>query len=192
MKENESVVRSLGFLKLSDIGVHSIRKGVSMYLASLPGGPSPAALSLRGGWSMGQVRDIYFQHSQGGDEHAGCCASMLNMMSDSFACSPAFFTMEVGDADLEEAIRMTFPHHCNMPEMQRILERCLASILHHQPTMEEWNSNHLGLQMPIFCDKELLQSLVDVVDVHQAWDSDLVLTGIPPFIKQIQELHIIR
>ena len=46
--------------------------------------------------------------------------------------------------------------------------------------------------MPIFRDKELLQSLVDVVDVHQAWDSDLVLTGIPPFIKQIQELHIIR
>ena len=86
MKENEPVVRSLGILKLIDICVHSIRKGVSTYLASLPGGPSPAALSLRGGWSMGQVRDIYFQHSQGGDEHAGRCASMLNMMSDSFAC----------------------------------------------------------------------------------------------------------
>ena len=103
-----------------------------------------------------------------------------------------FFTTKVGDANLEEAIRMTFLHHCNMPEMQRILEHCLASILHHQPTMEEWNSNHLGLQMPIFRDKELLQSLVDVVDLHQACDSNLVLTGIPPFIKQIQELHIIR
>jgi hypothetical protein len=48
----------MGYDSVTDIGLHSIRKGVSTYLASLPGGPSPAALCLRGGWSMGQYRPV--------------------------------------------------------------------------------------------------------------------------------------
>ena len=59
---------------------------VSTYLASLPGSPSPAALSIHGRWSMGAVKDIYFDHAQGSDEFCGRCALLLNMMDESFRC----------------------------------------------------------------------------------------------------------
>ena len=48
-KRNE--VRILGF-DANKIGTHSIRKGASSYLSSLPGGPSAAAINIQGGWSM--------------------------------------------------------------------------------------------------------------------------------------------
>ena len=71
LKENKQEALSMGYDSVNDIGLHSIQKGVSTYLASLPGGPSPAVLCLRGGWSMGQVRDISFHQTQGCDEFTG-------------------------------------------------------------------------------------------------------------------------
>ena len=73
----------MGYDSIDDIGIHSVtRKGESTHLASLPGGPPPAELCLIGGWSMGQVRDIYWQQTQGGDEFTGRCACLLSMMSE--------------------------------------------------------------------------------------------------------------
>ena len=94
----------MGYDSIDEIGLHSIRKGVSSYLASLPGGPPPAALCLRGGWSMGQVKDIYFHQTQGGDEFAGRCASMLNLMNGEFATSPAYFKSTVDESDKKKDI----------------------------------------------------------------------------------------
>ena len=68
LREHEQEVLAMGYDSIDEIGVHSVRKGVSTYLASMPGGPAPAALCLRGGWSMGQVKDIYFHQTDGGDE----------------------------------------------------------------------------------------------------------------------------
>ena len=76
---------------VDEIGLHSIRKGVGAYLASLPGGPPPAALCLRGGWSMGRVKDMCFHQTEGGDEFVGGCASMLNLMNEEFATSHPHF-----------------------------------------------------------------------------------------------------
>jgi hypothetical protein len=58
----------MGYDSISDIGIHSIRKGAASYLASLPGGPSYAAIFLQGGWTMGQVKDIYFHQMQAGNK----------------------------------------------------------------------------------------------------------------------------
>jgi hypothetical protein len=40
---------------------------------------------------MGQVKDIYFNQMQAGDEFTGWCISLLNILSANFASSPAFF-----------------------------------------------------------------------------------------------------
>jgi hypothetical protein len=85
LKEHEQEVLNMGYDSIDDIGVHSIRKGAASYLASLPGGPPPAAICLRGGWTMGQIKDIYFHQMQAGDEFTGRCISLLNMMSANFA-----------------------------------------------------------------------------------------------------------
>eukprot|EP00957_Ditylum_brightwellii_P013439 1014486-Ditylum_brightwellii.AAC.1 len=69
----------MGYDNIKHIGLLSFRKGSGSFLASLPGGPSAASTCLRAGWSMGQVRDIYFQQTQAGDEFVGCCMTLLNM-----------------------------------------------------------------------------------------------------------------
>jgi hypothetical protein len=115
LKEHEEEVFSMGYDSIDDIGIHSCRKGASSHLASLPGGPPPAALCLRGGWSMGQVKDIYWHQTQGGDEFTGCCGCMLNMMNENFASSPAFFDDTVGD-DCK-----VFPEFQSIPGFDRIL-----------------------------------------------------------------------
>ena len=87
LKEHENEVLALGYDSLHELGLHSIQKGVSTHLASLLGGPPPATVCLRAGWSMGPVKDIYYHQTQGGDEFVGQCAAMLNMFKGDFACS---------------------------------------------------------------------------------------------------------
>ena len=104
LREHKEEVLSMGYDSIDEIGLHSVRKGVSTYLASMPGGPPAAALCLRAGWSMGQVKDIYFHHMDGGDEFVGRCAAMLNMSNGEFATSPAFFD-GIDNAIVKDAIR---------------------------------------------------------------------------------------
>ena len=54
-------LRRLGY-NVKDVGTHSIRKGAASYLSSLPSGPNPTSICIRGGWTMGRVRDIYMVH----------------------------------------------------------------------------------------------------------------------------------
>ena len=92
LKEHEAEVLAMGYNKTSNLGLHSIQKGVATHLASLlSGGPPPAtAVCLCGGWSMGQVKDICFHQTQGGDKFVGCCIALLNMMNGDFAFSLLF------------------------------------------------------------------------------------------------------
>jgi hypothetical protein len=69
--EHKQEVLAMGYDSTDELGLHSIRKGVSTHLASLLGGPPPAALCLRAGCSMGPVKDIYYHQTQGGDEFVG-------------------------------------------------------------------------------------------------------------------------
>jgi hypothetical protein len=115
LKEHEAEVLSMGFDCIADIHIHSCRKGASSHLASLPGGPPPAALCLRGGWSMGQVTDIYWHQTQGGDEFTGRCGCMLNMMDNNFASSPAFFDDTVGDDWIQSMTGEVFLKFLSIP-----------------------------------------------------------------------------
>jgi hypothetical protein len=101
--------------KLNQIDTHSIRKGAASYLTSIPGkfkicfiffhyfsntfiffkfsgGPSTASVCLRGGWSMGNVKDRYFKYSENGDQFVGRCIAMLPVLHVDFAISPPFLT----------------------------------------------------------------------------------------------------
>jgi hypothetical protein len=49
LKENKDKVLPMGYDSINNIGLHSTCKGAASYLASLPGGLSPAAICLQGG-----------------------------------------------------------------------------------------------------------------------------------------------
>jgi hypothetical protein len=87
LKKNKETVHRLGF-ELKDIGTHSIRKGVSTYLTSLVGGPPAAAILVRGGWSMGNVKDRYFKYAGMGDQYVGRCLTLIPVLEHSLASSP--------------------------------------------------------------------------------------------------------
>ena len=100
----------MGYDSIDDLGLHSLRKGATSHLASMPGGPPPAALRLRGGWPMGQVKDVCCHMTQGGDKFAGCCVCLLNMMSENFGASPALFDSTVDKEWTERVVAEVLPH----------------------------------------------------------------------------------
>ena len=68
----------LGLLKargydVSDIGVHSIRKGAASYAANGIVGmcPSISAICLRAGWTQGAVKDKYLKYEHAADTYLG-------------------------------------------------------------------------------------------------------------------------
>ena len=194
LKEHEGEVLGMGYDSITDIGLHLIRKGVSTYLASLPGGPSPAALSIRGGWSMGQVKDIYFDHSEGGDEFCGRCACLLNLMSSNFATTPVYFLEKVCQKRLDATIGAVFPHFQKIDGMKRILTNCLASLLFHSAHVvgtdvkKGMESNHAARSIPIFRDISLTEDLEMVVGTEWAWQTHQLLTGVPTYIRSLVDL----
>lgn len=171
LEEHKEEVLMMGYdsLLVDKIGLHSIRKGVSTYLASLPGGPPPAALCLRAGWSMGQVKDIYFHQSQGVDEFVGRCASMLNLMNGEFASSPAFFKDSADSAGIKTAVSQVFPHFDGCDGMGRLLEQCLASLVFHQDKILSLPPNHLARSISLFRDPQLRTELAQHVTIVSAW-----------------------
>ena len=203
LEEHKDEVLSMGYDCIKDLGLHSIRKGVSTYLASLPGGPSPAALSIRAGWSMGQVKDIYFDHSEGGDEFCGRCACLLNMMKPDFANSPAFFTGIVDQKAVQRALDLTFPHFRGVEGMERLLVMCIASLSWHSDivlgmegedgTMTEGlDPNHPIRGIAMYRDTEILEPMENAVKVKPSWAVHNVVTGVPPYIKQLVDPQEIR
>ncbi len=81
---------------------------------------------------MGQVKDIYFHQTQGGDEFTGRCSTLLNMMNGEFASSPAFFDAEGVDANwMTETIGKVFPNFQSVGGMDHILRISLASLVHN-------------------------------------------------------------
>jgi hypothetical protein len=108
LKEHEDKVMSMGYDSVNNNALHSIWKGAWLCLASLPGGPQPAAVCLWGGWSMGQTRDVCWHQIQAGDEFVGQCVTLLNMMNGDFAASLMFFDESMD----EEWIKSTVGESC--------------------------------------------------------------------------------
>jgi hypothetical protein len=192
LKEHEQQVLNMGYDSITDIGVHLIWKGVASYLASLPGGPSPAAICVRGGWTMGQVKDIYFHQMQVGDEFTGRCVSLLNMMSAEFATLPAFFKDDTDDGLIVDTVKTVFPHFQNVGGMRRILRMCTASLIHHQETVQGFDSNHIARTIIIFRDPSLMEPVVNKVTTIKAWESTHHLTGMPSHVKELVNLQALR
>jgi hypothetical protein len=193
LKEHEQEVLAMGYDSIKDIGVHSIRKGAASYLASLPGGPPPAAICLRGGWTMGQIKDIYFHQMQAGDEFTGRCVCLLNMMSANFASSPAFFDETTDEDWIQTTVREVFPHFETAEGMGRISRMCLASLVHHRAEVLALDPNHIArTSISIFRDPSKMQLGIDKVQVIHAWESNRHLTGIPPHVKELVDLHSLK
>jgi hypothetical protein len=114
---------------------------------------------------MGQVKDIYWHQTQGGDEFTGRCGCLLNMMSDNFALSPAFFDDTVEDEWLKSTVGEVFPEFLLIQFFDQILQMSLASLIHHQEIVMAFDPNHLARNIPIFQDLSKILTVVDKVKI---------------------------
>jgi hypothetical protein len=105
LKENHIDVQALGF-DVDSLGTHSIWKGAASFLTSLPGGLPAASSSIRGGWSMGNVKDRYFKYMESGDQFVGQCLSLLPILTVDMAASPPFFDIVTASEDYDKVMEL--------------------------------------------------------------------------------------
>ena len=114
---------------------------------------------------MGQVKDVYFHQTQGGDEFVGRCVSLLNMMSGDFAASPVHFDDSV-DADwIKITVGDVFPQFASVDGMEQILHRCLSSLVYHREKVLAFDPNHVARQIPIFRDLTKIEGVLEKLKI---------------------------
>ena len=197
MYEKSADVASMGY-NVKKIGTHSIRKGSSTYLTSLPGGPPAAAIMIRGAWSMGGVRDTYFRYSEAGDQYVGRCLSMNPVLSVSLAASPPHFTFKLGSADdcwINKIVELQFPGVFRVNAFGKLLRNCLCSLIfHHQWIATSLVPNHVVRNVSYALrTEEVLQRGFPLINVSYPWnDEEHVFSGVPPHVALLQELKTVR
>jgi hypothetical protein len=192
-------VRALGF-ELHHIGTHSIRKGAASFLSSLVGGPPAAAISVRGGWSMGNVKDRYFKYMESGDEYVGRCLCLLPMLTEEMASSPPWFDVVANspdDINIYNVVCEQFSVCSLIVGFGRMCRMCLASLLYHRDwIIKNLNCNHcVNICSYSLRDEIIVNEIIDkkLIKVTLPWnDSDHVFTGVPPHVSLLQNLRAIR
>jgi hypothetical protein len=86
-----------------------------------------------------------------------------------------------------------FPFFAEVHGMQRILQRCLASLIYHRDKVMAFDVNHVARRLGIYCDLAKLAPAFEKVKIVQAWDShEYSITGLPPHIKQLVDLEALK
>ena len=207
--KHEEEVNAHGF-EVTDISIHSFRKGGSTYCSSgTTAAPSGIAVNLRGGWSMGGVRDVYFLYEKAGDQYMGRLLAGLNVHSPEFAVSePDFVPVADGitqtemnelqqelDVKVEAALKELFGGTIPLP-IRRTLRVGLACHLHHRAQLEEYVSVSSQIHLMALYRSSSILSLKDFVKVHLPWKEGTTYfqraTGIPPHVVCLAHLKEIK
>jgi hypothetical protein len=207
-EENKEEIKTKFGYDLDDLGTHSIRKGAATYLASIPGGPSAISCCIRGGWTIGNVKERYFKYSEAGDQFVGRCLSLLNILSVEFSVSPPFFECsdENQNGFINNLILAQFPalsnsaNSANSAKHGKLLRMMLASILFHRNWLldsDAFGHNHVVKK----CCYSLRKSDIDLFLVNNPMllstkfpynDNQNKYTGIPPHVILLNEMAALK
>jgi hypothetical protein len=197
LEDHLEEVRAFGF-EVSDIGTHSIRKGATTYLSSQPGGPAPASICIRAGWTLGGVKDVYIKYEQSGDMFCGRSLSMMPLLQPQFgAAPPSFKHGGLTPARIRAITEAIYPALSNTGLWGAVTKFALSSLIFHQSEVEGWPVDHyVRTNCQLFRSAELLAELSPLVHVQYPWDTvtandppPMVGTGIPPHVAILQELR---
>ena len=134
---------------ISELGVHSYRKGAHSYMNSgSTAGPSGAATCIRGGHTMGAARDMCVLQERAGDGYCGCTLTGLPINKPEFAMSHPDFVPDLTNKTAKEikqakkkvkdqvrdGLHELFGHEMlvSFPTVMPFLRHGLASSLHHK------------------------------------------------------------
>ncbi|KAL7564231.1 hypothetical protein ACA910_012259 [Epithemia clementina (nom. ined.)] len=181
----------------SDLGTHSIRKGAITYMSLLPSGPSVAAICIRTGWTLGNVKDIYMRYLSAGDQFVGRCLALLPLLKTEFAASPPLFLPD-WEQWAYNSWKQQFPMVATLPTLQRLSLMCLASLVYNRSfIVESLSVNHVvQITSALFRDAAALDLVAnnDIVTVRFPWSAgeDHQFTGVPPHVCILQEISYVK
>ena len=132
----------------TEVGTHSFRKGVATFLSGMVSGPSPIAIYLRAGWSLGPVQGRYIMEGQGGDQLCGRAASGLTLTSTEFASLPPHFDTRDGSILTVAEWENIVPGYIDYfpSDFRPVISYLLASLIHHK----QWLMCTLPEEHPLF------------------------------------------
>jgi hypothetical protein len=196
LQSKEVEIRAEGF-EISKIGSHSIRKGASSYLTSLPGGPPAAAIMIRGGWSMGNVKDRYFKYVEAGDQYCGRCLTCSPVLTANLAASPPFFDFEHINEDeyLNQTCCLQFGQLNDVFGFGRLLRMCVASVVYHRDwfDLNLYRNHVLFHTSTILRNSNFVERMASSLRVTYPWnDMEHTFSGVPPHTSLLQELQTIK
>ena len=149
----------MGYNSYKDIGCHSIRKGATKWLSGQPGGPSAMAICIRGGWSLGGVKDVYMTYEAEGDAFCGRMLALLPLLQSDFAASPPKF-QGVPAQLLQAVVAKVYPTLVEYTEFSNVARQPLARLAKAKDFVLSWPASHVVRQQnPLFSDVALLEQL---------------------------------
>lgn len=115
---------------------------------------------------------------------------MLNFMSSDFAKSPAYFNPDSVSADwMFSCIVAVFPCFHEIGSIKRILQQCLASLIHHRDQVMAFEPNHPARNsIDIFRNPEMMERGIDALRIDNMWETNYHISGVPPHVKDLSDL----
>lgn len=99
-KLTEEELQEVG-CKANELGTHSVRKGSASFALGQVAGPTPVAVFLRMGQSLGKLKDRYIHPGEGADQLCGRISCGLPFSSEMFATlAPHFSKAILGSMDM--------------------------------------------------------------------------------------------
>jgi hypothetical protein len=113
--------------------------------------------------------------------------------SDNERVEAVFFEANTDKDWTKTTIHDVFPFFEPADGMSRILWMCLASLVHHRDKVLSFELDHIArTSISIFQDPSKMELAINSVKVIHAWDSNRHLTGIPPHVKELVDLHELK
>ncbi|KAI8895224.1 hypothetical protein BC833DRAFT_651416 [Globomyces pollinis-pini] len=168
-------------LTSSDLGTHSCRKGATTYCSTgIIGGPHPASINLRAGWTQEGLKDRNLKYEIAGDQFLGRTVTGLPVCDAEFSVLPPYF--EDACTNVSDCIDACFP---NLPIcMRRVADFGLASVVYHaMHTPTFFPTNHFVYSTPLFTS-DYFDRLKPYVRCHLPTTNDPIqATGLPEHIR---------
>ena len=157
-------------IEVSDLGVHSLRKGAAGYISSgSTCAPPQVATNLRAGWTMGVIQDTYLKYEAAGDQYVGRVVCGLPLCSAKFAVLPP----QLLDCSIEECEKMV---KCIFPGIMSHLHCACkffaASLLFHYKRLKNIISPQHPLLIASFFTSTSLHGLFSKISVSYAWEEE--------------------
>ncbi|KAL7564565.1 hypothetical protein ACA910_013964 [Epithemia clementina (nom. ined.)] len=193
--EHSETLCVLGY-QPGDIGTHSICKGATTFVSSLPGGPPPTTVCIKGGWTMSTVKDIYMQKSLAGDEFVGQCLCLLPLLQAEFGVSPPHFADWVGDDVQEKLVATQFSMIHQIDGFGKLCCMCVACIVFHLNYLIGFPVNHVvRIASQILRQQVTLEYFLDhdeaVKTTMPLEDPVYHFSRIPPHVAAFHDLMVV-